>query len=226
MTDRKPCPTHSTESIPCRVCYWIERSPWIPAPAPAPEPQCVVVCPACNECLVHTRKYGKEPPPPAPQDVAGLIATMRERAARDKRHGWDADAADWEQAAAALAQERKDWARRFKLNDVTPWEWMTRATQAERERDEAREDAAKWMQRATKESGQATDLRVDLRTIRQDAARAFSYLANAPGLPLEDRTLAELEQWTNAVMSALTVLQDYASIYVDIDAARKGENKT
>ncbi len=30
-----------------------------------------------------------------------------------------------------LRAERVDWARRFKLNDVTPWEWMTRAEAAE-----------------------------------------------------------------------------------------------
>jgi hypothetical protein len=30
-----------------------------------------------------------------------------------------------------LREERVDWARRFKLNDVTPWDWMTRATAAE-----------------------------------------------------------------------------------------------
>lgn len=30
-----------------------------------------------------------------------------------------------------LVAEQQDWARRFKLNGVTPWEWMTRAEKAE-----------------------------------------------------------------------------------------------
>lgn len=51
---------------------------------------------------------------------------------------------DWEgrlfaEAAAALwavQEERVDWARRFLLNGVTPWQWQTRAITAEqRERD-------------------------------------------------------------------------------------------
>ena len=46
----------------------------------------------------------------------------------------DDDMRAWHEAAdtlSAMADERKDWARRFKLNGLTPWDWMTRAERAE-----------------------------------------------------------------------------------------------
>jgi len=59
--------------------------------------------------------------------------------------------------AAAIAQlrqerdeikvEREDWARRFKLNGITPWEWMTRAEAAEgllRKAHELRQERDYW----------------------------------------------------------------------------------
>jgi hypothetical protein len=46
----------------------------------------------------------------------------------------DDDMRAWHEAAdtlSAMVDERKDWARRFKLNGLTPWDWMTRAERAE-----------------------------------------------------------------------------------------------
>src|ERR1700674_4621018 len=43
-----------------------------------------------------------------------------------------------------LTNERKDWARRFKLNDVTCWEWMARAERAEAQAAANEKDAQRY----------------------------------------------------------------------------------
>lgn len=45
---------------------------------------------------------------------------------------------------ARLTDERKDWARRFKLNDLTPWEWMTRSEKAEAEIERLTKERDHW----------------------------------------------------------------------------------
>jgi hypothetical protein len=39
--------------------------------------------------------------------------------------------AELDKQITVITEERKDWARRFRLNDFTAWEWMKRAERAE-----------------------------------------------------------------------------------------------
>ena len=62
-------------------------------------------------------------------EMVGLRATIR--LLNTMLEAAEARATTAEQELAEVKEERVDWARRFKLNDVTPWEWMSRATAAE-----------------------------------------------------------------------------------------------
>jgi hypothetical protein len=80
-----------------------------------------------------------------------IIAQLRDKVHLRKRFGitgWllaeEALRAKVADEIKRLRAERVDWARRFKLNDVTPWEWMTRATNAEAERDALLADAERY----------------------------------------------------------------------------------
>jgi len=68
------------------------------------------------------------------QQQAGIQGLHRMLTNYEQQHEADARRiADYEQERIKILREREDWARRFKLNGFTPWEWMTRAEKAERD---------------------------------------------------------------------------------------------
>ena len=74
-----------------------------------------------------------------PRDVDALIEWMKVRATSDRAHGWDGDAKDCEDAAAALVRLRAEVAMEKAFSDIelqTCIELRARAERAEAERNE------------------------------------------------------------------------------------------